>query len=116
MSNDATGSKLRALLAQRVMKPVASTPRRLICKGCVGRTFARTDIIYSIACLSAKRRMVAVNSVAAPEKLSEKRNLKQYIVREMSEADVKACISRPRVDFSSILQAVLHCTSMHRFY
>ena len=49
---------------------------------------------------------MAVSSVAAPEKLSQKRNLKTYTAREMSEEEVKACISRPRVDFSSILQAV----------
>ena len=53
------------------------------------------------------RDMVAsISAVAAPEKPPQQRNLKTYTANEMSEADIKACISRPRVDFSSILNTV----------
>ena len=61
---------------------------------------------------SASKRgdMVAsISAVAAPEKPPQQRNLKTYTASEMSEAAVKACIARPRVDFCSILNTVRFC-------
>ena len=49
-----------------------------------------------------------VSAVAAPEKPPQAANLKVYTASEMTEADVKACIARPRVDFTSILNTVTH--------
>lgn len=57
----------------------------------------------------ARSRMTVpapVAAVAAPEKATPQKNLKTYTASEMTAEEVKACVARPRIDFTSILHTV----------
>lgn len=51
-------------------------------------------------------KMTAILAVAAPEAPISSNQLRVHTYSQMSGEDVKSCISRPRVDFQSILQTV----------